>query len=45
MENIDIAKGIISEFIQEEVVHLDFKAQENTIKRDEFSSSLYLLDF
>ena len=44
MENIDVAKGIISTIIGEEIVHLDFKAQEN-IHQGEHKFTVYHLDF
>jgi len=44
MENIDVAKGIISNIIGEDILSLDFKAQEN-ILRSERSLTVYHLDF
>jgi hypothetical protein len=44
MEDIDIAKGIISTIIDEEIVTLDLKAQEN-IYKGEKSLTVYHLDF
>lgn len=44
MENLDIAKGVISTIIKEEILHLDFKTKESTIKiKSEFT--FYHLDF
>lgn len=44
MENQDIAKGVISAIIGEEIDHLDFKAQENVFKVESYWFS-YHLDF
>jgi hypothetical protein len=44
MENIDVAKGIISTIIGEEIVHLDFKAQENILETEK-KFTVYHLDF
>ncbi len=44
MENLDIAKGVISTIIGEEIDHLDFKAQENIFKVESYWFS-YHLDF
>jgi len=44
MENLEIAKGIISTIIDEEIVHIDFQAKESTVKSpDKFT--FYHLDF
>ena len=48
MANLDIAKGVISTIIDEEIVTLDFKAQENIIKFKTSSKkelTYYHLDF
>lgn len=45
MENLDIAKGIISAIIDEEIDYLDFSAQEKIYKRKEKSLTIYHLDF
>jgi hypothetical protein len=46
MKNIDIAKGIISTIIDEEIVTLDFKAQESIFKgQKELTLTVYHLDF
>ncbi|UCH95179.1 MAG: hypothetical protein JSV88_33725 [Candidatus Aminicenantes bacterium] len=44
MEDIDIAKGIISTIIDEEIVTLDLKAQESVYKSEK-SLTVYHLDF
>jgi hypothetical protein len=44
MENIDIAKGIISTIIDQEIVTMDLKAQES-IYKGEKSLTVYHLDF
>jgi len=44
MENLDIAKGVISTIIDEEIDHLDFTAQEN-IRKDDEKLNYYHLDF
>ncbi len=43
MSNLSIAKGIISTIIDEEIIHLDFKSQENVYKSA--SLTVYHLDF
>ncbi|MGE5340639.1 MAG: hypothetical protein ACM3SY_04075, partial [Candidatus Omnitrophota bacterium] len=47
MENLDIARGIISTIIDEDIQYLDFKAQENIKKINEGNPLLvsYHLDF
>lgn len=45
MDNLDIAKGIISAIIDEEIDHLDFTAQERVYKKKEKSLTIYHLDF
>jgi len=48
MQNIDIARGIISAIIGEEIVHLDFKTRESIYKSEndeEKSLTIYYLDF
>ncbi|OVE81931.1 hypothetical protein BVY04_02080 [bacterium M21] len=45
MEDLEIAKGIISRIIQEEVVALQFSAQEQVLPRDYSVLSLFRLDF
>ncbi|HLP48062.1 MAG TPA: hypothetical protein VK469_19115 [Candidatus Kapabacteria bacterium] len=45
MENLDIAKGIISTIINEEIDHLDFSSQEKVYKSKEKSLTIYHLDF
>jgi len=46
MENIDIAKGIISTIIDEEIVTIDFKARESVFKgQKELTLTVYHLDF
>ncbi len=45
MENLDIAKGIISTIIDEEIDYLDFTAQERVYKSKEKSLTVYHLDF
>ncbi|MGE5344232.1 MAG: hypothetical protein ACM3SY_22425 [Candidatus Omnitrophota bacterium] len=44
MENIDVAKGIISAIIDEDIVTLDFKAQEH-VRKGEKQLTVYHLDF
>jgi hypothetical protein len=44
MENLDIAKGIVSTIIDEEILHLDFQAQESIIKLPS-KFTFYHLDF
>lgn len=44
MENLEIAKGIISTIIDEEIVHIDFQAKESTIKSPA-KFTFYHLDF
>ena len=44
MENLEIAKGIISAIIDEEIVHIDFQAKESTIKSPA-KFTFYHLDF
>ena len=44
IENIDIAKGVISTIIDEEIEHLDFKFLESTIKQSEVLT-VYHVDF
>lgn len=44
MENLEIAKGVISTIIDEEIQHLEFKAQEKTVKIDE-TVTVFHLDF
>ncbi len=43
MVNLDIAKGVISAIIDEEIDHIDFESQENVIKNKRFN--FYHLDF
>ena len=45
MENLDIAKGIISTLIDEEIDYLDFSAQEKVYKNKEKLLTVYHLDF
>lgn len=45
MENLEVAKGIISTIIDEDIVHLDFKAKENVHFKEECVLTLYYLDF
>ncbi|HLP57891.1 MAG TPA: hypothetical protein VK186_03640 [Candidatus Deferrimicrobium sp.] len=45
MENLDIAKGIISTIINEEIDFLDFSAQERIYKSKEKLLTVYHLDF
>ena len=46
MENLEIAKGIIASIIDQEIVTLDFKAQESLYKSEtERSFTVYHLDF
>jgi hypothetical protein len=44
MENLDIAKGIISTIIKEDIIHLDFQTKESSIKMAS-QFTLYHLDF
>ena len=44
MSNIDVAKGLISTIIDEDIVQLDFKAQESVYKSPE-TLTVYHLDF
>jgi len=44
MENLEIAKGIISAIIDEEIIHIDFQAKESTIKTPA-KFTFYHLDF
>jgi hypothetical protein len=44
MENLDIAKGVISTIIDEEIIHIDFQARESTIKSPE-KFTFFHLDF
>ena len=45
MEDLEIAKGIISRILQEEVETLQFDAQERVLPKDYSVISLYRLDF
>jgi len=45
MEDPDIAKLILSTIIEEEIVSIDLSPQENTIKIDNRSLTVYRLDF
>ncbi|NQZ60526.1 MAG: hypothetical protein HRT88_24020, partial [Lentisphaeraceae bacterium] len=45
MEDMDIAKGLISRIIQEEVETLQFSSQEHSIERQYSVLSLFRLDF
>ncbi|MGE5341760.1 MAG: hypothetical protein ACM3SY_09800 [Candidatus Omnitrophota bacterium] len=47
MENIDVAKGFISTIIGEDIVTLDFKAQENIHRKEKnlVALTVYHLDF
>lgn len=44
MENLDIAKGIISTIIDEEILHIDFQAKESTFQSPS-RLTFYHLDF
>ena len=45
MENLDIAKGIISTIINEEIDYLEFSSQERVYKKQEKLLTVYHLDF
>ncbi len=45
MENLKVAKGIISTIIGEEILTLDFKAQEHTHRTSEPAIMIFHLDF
>ncbi|MCU0287866.1 MAG: hypothetical protein MUF15_15925, partial [Acidobacteria bacterium] len=45
MENLDIAKGIISTIINEEIDYIEFSSQEKVYKKNEKLLTVYHLDF
>lgn len=45
MEDRDIARGLLAHIINEEIVELDFAAQEHTAEHDDRKLTFYRLDF